>query len=124
MAKAKVVWIEDDEFLNSLITRKLVSEGYDVQAALNGEEGIKLIQKDLPDVILLDILLPEMNGYDVLEKIKSTPETKDVPVILFSNLASKEDIDKGYNLGASKFLIKSSLVPDEIVGEIEEVLKK
>ena len=124
MAKAKVIWVEDDEFLNSLITRKLVSEGFDVQAALNGEEGIKLIEKDVPDVVLLDILLPEMNGYDVLEKIKSNPETKDVPVILFSNLASKEDIDKGYNLGASKFLIKSSLVPDEIVGEIEEVLKK
>src|SRR3989344_6244642 len=116
----KVLWVEDDQFLGELISKKLISSGCVTTYAPSGEKALEALGKDVPDVVLLDIMLPGgIDGFAVLEKMRANPVQKDVPVILFSNLNSKEDVQKGMKLGASRFLIKATLVPDEIVTEIE-----
>ncbi len=118
----KILSIEDDKFLSSLVARKLSAAGYQMLHAANGEDALKMVKEESPALVLLDILLPEMSGFEVLEKIKGDALTKDIPVILFSNLGQKEDIDKGLKLGAEKFIIKATVVLDDIVKEIEVVL--
>jgi len=118
----KVLSVEDDKFLSSLVARKLSAAGYEMSHASKGEEALKMVKEQKPSLVLLDILLPEMSGFEVLEKIKADPETKNIPVILFSNLGQKEDIDKGLKLGAEKFIVKATVVLDDIVNEIESVL--
>lgn len=118
----KILSVEDDKFLSSLVAKKLTAAGYEMSHAAKGEEALKLVKEEKPSLVLLDILLPEMSGFEVLEKIKADPETKDIPVILFSNLGQKEDIDKGLKLGAEKFIVKATVVLDDIVNEIEGIL--
>lgn len=119
-----ILSVEDDKFLSSLVARKLSAAGYKMVHAVNGEEALKLVDEQRPVLILLDILLPEMSGFEVLEKLKSNPSTRDIPVILFSNLSQKEDIEKGLKLGAEKFIVKATVVLDDIVKEIEGILTK
>ncbi|NQV88474.1 MAG: response regulator [Parcubacteria group bacterium] len=121
----KVLWVEDDQFLGELISKKLISSGCATTYASSGEKALEELAKNTPDVVLLDIMLPGgIDGFAILEKMRANPAQKDVPVILFSNLNSKEDVQKGMKLGASRFLIKATLVPDEIVTEIESVLNE
>ncbi len=122
MQNKKVLSIEDDKFLSSLVAKKLSAAGYQMIHAANGEDALKMVQEEKPAVILLDILLPEMSGFEVLEQIKSNEETKNIPVILFSNLGQREDIDKGIKLGAEKFIIKATVVLDDIVKEVEQYI--
>lgn len=119
----KILSIEDDKFLSSLVARKLSAAGYEMLHAANGEDALRVVKGEKPSLILLDILLPEMSGFEVLEKIKADPLTKNIPVILFSNLGQKEDIDKGLSLGAEKFIVKATVVLDDIVKEIQQVLQ-
>ena len=118
----RVLSVEDDKFLSSLVARKLSAAGFVMSHASSGEDALKMIKEDKPALVLLDILLPEMSGFEVLEKIKSDPMIKDTPVILFSNLGQKEDVDKGLKLGAEKFIIKATVVLDDSVREIEQFL--
>lgn len=122
MENNKILSIEDDKFLSSLVARKLSAAGYTMLHAANGEDALRMVKDDKPSLVLLDILLPEMSGFEVLEKIKADPLVKDIPVILFSNLGQKEDIDKGLRLGAEKFIVKATVVLDDIVKEIKQVL--
>jgi len=119
----KVMWVEDDEFLSGLISQRLTKEQFEIFTANNGEDALTILKEHTPDIFLLDLMLPgEVDGFKLLETIRANEKTKDKPVLLFSNLASKEDMDKGYGLGATKFLIKSSMVPDEIIAEIKSAL--
>ena len=118
----KILSVEDDKFLSSLVARKLSAAGFVMSHASNGEDALRMIKEDKPALVLLDILLPEMSGFEVLEKIKSDPIMKDTPVILFSNLGQREDVDKGLKLGAAKFIIKATVVLDDIVKEIKDFL--
>lgn len=111
----KILIIEDDVFLNELMAKKLIEEGFDVIKAVNGEEGLVMTQREKPDLILLDLILPGMDGFEILEKIKEEPETSTIPVIILSNLGQREDIEKGFDLGADDYLIKAHFTPDEIV---------
>jgi len=124
LAGKKILSVEDDTFLSDVIGKKLSAKGAKMKYAQNGEDALKMIEEEKPDVVLLDILLPGTDGFEVLEKIKASPSQKDIPVILFSNLSSKEDIEKGMKLGAARFLVKASVIPDEISGVISEVLNK
>lgn len=120
--KRKILIIEDDGFLASIYAQKLELEGFEVAFATNGEDGLKLAQKDKPDLILLDLLMPQMDGFEVLEKAKADPAIKDVKVLVLSNLGQKEDVDRCMKLGAAGYLIKAHALPEETVKRIKEIL--
>lgn len=120
--KKKILIVEDDTFLMSLLARKLASKGYGLLIAKDGKEALDVVNSGHPDTVLLDILMPNMNGFEVLEKIKASDETKNIQVIMLSNLGQQSDIDKALKLGASHFLVKANTSPDEIVTKIEEII--
>jgi DNA-binding response OmpR family regulator len=120
--KTKILLIEDDPFLSSMYSTKFEMENFSVLAAVDGEKGLKLALTERPDVILLDIIMPKMNGFEVLEKLKDSTITKDVPVILLTNLNQKDEIEKGMSLGATDYLIKAHFMPSEVVDKIKKVI--
>lgn len=120
----KVLIIEDDKFLRELINRKMQSEKFETVLAIDGETGIDLITRELPDIVLLDLILPGINGFEVLSKVKENEKLKGIPVIILSNLGQKDDIDKGMSLGAADYLVKAHFTPGEIVEKINQVLDK
>jgi CheY-like chemotaxis protein len=122
MPKKTVLLIEDDGFLASIYSQKLEFEGFEVSFATNGEDGLKLAQKEPPDLILLDILMPRMDGFEVLEKLKADPETKNIKVLVLSNLGQKEDVERCLKLGADGYVIKAHSLPHETVKRIKEIL--
>lgn len=123
--RAKTILIvEDDQFLRSLCIRKLQKEKFNVLYAVDGEEGLRKIQEEKPDLVLLDILLPGLNGFDVVTAVKSNPELSQIPIILLSNLGDKSDVNKGLSLGAEDYMIKAHFTPGEIVDKVREWLSK
>ena len=120
--KKRILIIEDDMFLRGLIARKLESEGFEIDMAIDGEDGLIKALKFNPELILLDIILPKMNGFEVLERLKADDKTKDVPVIMLTNLGEKEDAEKGMNLGAAGYMVKAHFTPEEIIEKIKELL--
>ncbi|MFA5431318.1 MAG: response regulator [Candidatus Paceibacterota bacterium] len=118
----KILLIEDDKFLRELMSKKLITLGYDVVSAADGESGLVMIKETKPDVVLLDLILPGINGFEVLEKAKQDPETVDIPVVILSNLGQGEDIEKGLVLGAKDFLVKAHFTPQEIVNKLKSIL--
>lgn len=120
----KVLIVEDDEFLRSLTAKRLEKEGYQVAVAVDGETAVGTIQAEKPDLILLDLLLPGLNGFQVLEKIKEIDDLKKIPVVVFSNLGQREDIAKAKSLGANDFLIKANFTLDDVTAKVNEYLKK
>jgi len=123
MAK-KILLIEDDKFLRELIIQKLAKEDYDLFEAVNGEEGIKIAKSQKPDLMLLDLILPEVDGFEVLSRMKEDSELSQIPVIILSNLGQKDDIEKGLKLGAVDYLIKAHFTPNEIIEKVKSVLKE
>lgn len=122
--KYKVLLIEDDEFLVEVYSTKLDLEGFKTIFATEGKRGLNLAKKEKPDVILLDILLPGMDGFAILKVLKKDKNTKDIPVILLTNLSQKEDIREGLALGAVDYLIKAHFMPSEVITKIKSILKK
>ena len=120
----KILIIEDDVFLNELMAKKLIEEGFDVLKAANGEEGLEQARQEKPDLILLDLILPGMDGFEILEKLKEDTETSSIPVIILSNLGQREDIERGFDLGADDYLIKAHFTPDEIVERARAPFRK
>ncbi len=122
--KKKVFIVEDDEFLRSLNAKKLEDAGYAVSVAVDGVSAIQMIPAEKPNLIFLDLLLPgDKDGFDVLQEVKANSTTKDIPVIVFSNLGQTEDIEKANSLGASDFLVKANFTLDDVVAKIQEILK-
>ena len=122
MAKTILV-IEDDKFLRELISRKLTGEGFDVLEAVDGEDGVKKIKEEKPDIVLLDLILPGIDGFEVLAKLRDDPEISPIPVIILSNLGQREEVEKGLKLGAIDYLIKAHFTPGEIIEKIKNILK-
>ncbi|MBI2476283.1 MAG: response regulator [Candidatus Taylorbacteria bacterium] len=119
----KVMWVEDDKFLSDVIARKLSNEKCKLLHAADGEQALALLEKEVPDIILLDILLPGLDGFEALSRVKASDKTKNIPVIILSNLGQKADIEKGKKLGADSFLIKATVTLDEIIEELKTVLR-
>lgn len=120
-----VMLIEDDPFLHKIMTEQLQEDSsFDVVSCVDAETALQKLPNKKPDLILLDLLLPGMNGYEFLEKIKATPEWKDIPVVILSNFGQEEDIQRAKQLGAIEFLVKAHYVPEEIISKIKEVLAK
>ncbi|MEK7072232.1 MAG: response regulator [Patescibacteria group bacterium] len=118
-----ILIIEDDIFLADLYRTKFDLEGFDVYVAYDGEKGLELISKKKPAVILLDLILPKINGFVVLETIKKDKKLKDIPIILLTNLSQKADVEKGLSLGATDYLIKAHFMPSEVVAKIKDLVK-
>ncbi len=123
-AMPKILIVEDDEFLANIYQTKFEKEGFKVTVAGDGEQGLKTAVSKKPEIILLDILLPKMDGFAVLENLKKDAATKDIPVILLTNLGQKEDVQKGLNMGAVDYLIKAHFKPSETVDKVRAVLAK
>jgi CheY-like chemotaxis protein len=122
--KKKIMIVEDDSFVMDIYQTKLSQEGYEVLPAENGAEAIKKLEKEIPDLILLDIIMPYIDGLQVLRKIKADEKLKDIPVILLTNLSQKENINEGLGLGADDYLIKSHFTPSEVLEKIKKYIKK
>ncbi len=116
--------VEDDTFLNSLMVKRLLKEGYDVLSATDGAQALKTLGTKIPDLIILDLVMPRMNGLETLKKIKADPKYNSVSVIILSNLGQKHEIEESKNLGAEDFLVKANFTPKEITERINAILKK
>lgn len=119
----KVLIVEDDSYLSSLMLGHLKDKGFDVHLAINAEKGLETAREILPDIILLDIILPKMDGYEFLKTIKAEEKLSSIPIIILSNLGQKDEIDRGFKLGATDFLVKSNFDLDEIAEKVKKVLK-
>lgn len=117
-----ILLVEDDVFLASIYKTKFEMEGFKVSVADNGEDGLADVKKKKPDIILLDILLPRLDGFSVLAELKQNKATAAIPVILLTNLGQKEDVHKGLELGAADYLIKAHFRPSETVDKVKRVL--
>ena len=122
-AAKKVLWVEDDKLLGTILTKKMTSTGYTLLKASNDTQAWEILAKDTPDVIVLDIMLPEVSGLDILQKIKKEEKYKKIPVIMLSNLSKQSDIERAKALGANRFIVKAAVSLDEIIREIGNLVK-
>ncbi len=120
--KTKLLIIEDDKFLRELAVQKLIKDGLDVSAAMDGEQGVLIAEKTIPDIILLDILLPGIDGFEVLKRVRANPALAGTRMIMLSNFGQTEDVEKAKAAGADRFLIKANYTLDEIIAIVREVL--
>jgi len=118
--KIKVLIVEDDKFLQKILSMKFGGDGFDVRAASDGEEAVKQVLADKPQLVLLDLILPKMNGFEVLAELKTNTNTQTIPVVILSNLGQEEDVKRALDLGAVDFLIKSNISIQEVVHRSKE----
>lgn len=118
-----ILIVEDDTFLAGMYVAKLELEHFHVAVANEGEEGLRMAREKHPDLILLDVVLPKMDGFVVLENLKRDESTRAIPVILLTNLGQKRDIERGVALGANDYLIKAHFMPSEVVEKIKKVIQ-
>lgn len=115
----KILLIEDDELIREMYESELKKAGFEVTAFTKGEEGLKVLQQEQFDLILLDIMLPGINGLEILKQIKQNPQTKNLKVVLLTNLGQETIIKQGYALGATGYLIKAAYNPDQVIQEVK-----
>lgn len=121
--RPKIVLVEDDTFVAGMYVAKLTLEHFDVKLATDGKSGLKLIEDERPNLVLLDLVLPKLSGYEILKAVRANRTLKDLPVILLTNLGQREDIEKGMALGATDYLIKAHFLPSEVVMKIKRLLQ-
>jgi two-component system, OmpR family, alkaline phosphatase synthesis response regulator PhoP len=119
----KILFIEDESALQETFGDLLTGEGYEVIRALDGQSGLRLAKSEKPNLILLDLILPKMNGFEVLEGIKKDDEAKDIPVIILTNLESAGDVQKAIEFGAKDYLVKANYKMKEVLEKIKSALK-
>ena len=122
--KIKILLIEDDSFLAGIYLAKFELEGFEVFLAKDGEQGLKFANNKNPDIILLDIVLPKKSGLEVLNVLKKESATKNIPVIMMTNLNESESVEECLNIGAVDYIIKSNFLPNEIVEKVKQILIK
>ncbi|MFA6227813.1 MAG: response regulator [Patescibacteria group bacterium] len=120
--KINILIVEDDVFLADLYKTKFALEGFKVVVAYDGEKGWEAARKGSPDIILLDLVLPKMSGFDILKSLKADSKLEKIPVILLTNLSQKSDVEKGLKLGAKDYLIKAHFMPSEVVEKIKKLI--
>jgi len=120
----KILIIEDDPFLSEMYSAKFIESGFETEVATDGKMGLIKVKSIQPDLILLDIVLPKMDGFEVLKKIKEDESMKDIPVVLLTNLGQKNEVEKGLSLGADEYIIKAHFTPTAVVTKVKEILNK
>lgn len=119
-----IILVEDDPFLIDIYTLKIKEAGFEVKAIEDGSKALSILEKEKPDLLLLDIVLPNYDGWEILKRVREKKQFQDLPVIILSNLGQKQEVEKGLNLGAVKYLIKAHYTPTEVVEEIKKILNK
>lgn len=119
---AKILLVEDDQNLREIYGARLEAEGYEIVSAGDGEEALAIAVRERPDLIISDIMMPKISGFDMLDILRSTPETKDVKVIVMTALSQEEDRKRGEKLGADRYVVKSQATLDDVVGMVRELL--
>jgi len=117
-----VAIIEDEEILLKVLKEKFQNENFEVVTAIDGEEALPLIKQSRPDVVLLDLILPKKNGFEVLQEMRNDPNLKNVPVVVLSNLGQEEDIKRALQLGAQDYLIKTQHPINEVIEKVKSYL--
>jgi len=120
--KKKILLVEDDKFLSEMYSTKLTESGFDIEMAFDGEEGLRKANEFQPDLILLDIVLPKKDGFEVLKELRAKKELSKVLVIALTNLGQKEEVQKGFDLGANDYIIKAHFTPTEVVAKAKKLL--
>jgi DNA-binding response OmpR family regulator len=123
MAKKKILIVEDDQMIASMYKTKFEADGFECLMAGEGPSGLEMVKTEKPDLVMLDIMLPQLDGFSILKAIKNDNETKNTPVIMLTNLGTEEDKAKGQKMGAIDYLVKASLTPAEISKKIKDYLK-
>ena len=118
----KILFIEDESTLQKTLGDVLAQEDYKVISALDGKIGLRLAKSEKPDLILLDLVLPKMHGFEILRELKKDPETEEIPVIILTNLEKMEDVEKAIELGAKTYVVKTQYKIEEIMDKIKKVL--
>jgi len=118
----KILLVEDEKSIRDLYEIKLTKSGFDVVTAEDGGKGWELAKKELPDIILLDVMMPVMNGFEVLKKLRENKETADIPVIILSNYGEVDQMTQGFLVGATDYLIKAEHTPSDVVDIVNETL--
>ncbi len=118
----KILIVEDDPFLSEMYVAKLTEAGFEAEVVGDGKKGMAVIEKDKPDLLLLDVVLPKMDGFEILRRIKADEKLKDMPVILLTNLGQKNEVEKGLSLGANEYIIKAHFTPTAVVAKVKEML--
>ena len=119
----QILLVEDDPFLIDIYTTKLKDSGFLVEVASDGEQALAKVKEKKPDLVILDIVLPKVDGWEILRKIKSESKIEDLKIIILSNLGQKEEVEKGIALGVSKYLVKAHYTPSEVAEEVKKILK-
>lgn len=122
--KRKILIVEDDTFIVDIYQMKFSQEGFEVIAAEDGIRALEILNQEIPDIILLDMMMPKMGGMDVLEKIKANEKTKKIPIIMLTNIAEKDDVDESFALGADEYMIKSHFTPAEVLKKVNALLDR
>lgn len=120
--KRKILIVEDDIFIRDIYQIKFTQEGFEVMIAANGIEAMEVLKKNVPNIILLDIMMNLMNGMETLAKIKENESLKEIPIIMLTNISEKEKVTQGMELGADDYLIKSHFTPSEVVEKVNALL--
>jgi len=121
--KKKIMLVDDDPLIIRMYQNKLSTDGYNVVTAINGEEGVLKAKKEKPDLILLDLMMPKMNGVETLKLLKKESDTKDIPVIILTNLEDKgEDVEKAKELGAKEYLVKAKIDLKTLSAKVKEIV--
>ena len=118
----KILIVEDDSFLSDIYVTKFQAVGFAVEVAGDGKEGMTKIKEQKPDIILLDIVMPHMDGFEMLRTIRANSEYADIKIVLLTNLGQKEEVDKGLTTGADAYIIKAHYTPTEVVAKVQEIL--
>ncbi len=113
--KNKILIVEDEKILLDLLQKKLTQEGYEITPTHNGEEGLKAMRENKPDLILLDIIMPKMSGFEVLEEMNKDPELKSIPIIIVSNSGQPVEIERAQSLGVKDWLVKTEFDPQLVI---------
>lgn len=119
-----ILLAEEDKFLGEIYKKKLENVGYKVTLVANGAACVKEVEKKIPRIVILDLLIPKLDGFNVLDVLKKNPKTKHIPIIIFTHLGQKEDVKKALHLGAHDYILKHHAKPEDLIEKIQQILKK
>lgn len=120
----KILLVEDDMALRDIYSTRFMAEGYEVVTASDGEQALTVAVKEKPELILLDIMMPKISGFDVLDILRTTPETKEAKIVIMTALSQPTDVEKGKQLGADEYLVKSQVTLTDVVDKVKQILAR